>query len=343
MTRLSPNRGAFFLPLLATAGVIALVEYGGLFAGRGALLPTLVFWTSLLQGSVAAVAVTDLTNSRWTTPLRRQLLAAADLLPLLALLFLLLWPLLDLYPWHAAPNGWLNRPFFLGRNLALLTATAVTARLFSRRSLHREPARLPFAIAYLFLFVACQSLVAFDWVMSLSYPWVSSMFGAFFFVEALYAGVALAGTMFLLFDRKAAGKDPAARRDAGLLLFGFSILWGGLFFAQFLTIWYGNLPEEVRFIAERISAPPTRELAVLFLSAGFAVPFLVLLSARAKRNARVLAAVSCVVLLGMFAEKLLFVLPKLPVRPGPLLAENALLLAAWLVAVRSRRQPRAGD
>jgi len=347
MTTLSMSRRSFFLLLVVVAALLALLEFG-LPTGRGALLVTLVFWTAIVQGSVAVVAATDLTGARWTASLRRELLAAATLLPFLTGLFLLLWPLLDLYPWAAAPTAWLNRPFFIARNLALLAATAGMAQLFARRSLRQDPARFLFAVAYLFLFVASQSLVAFDWVMSLAYPWVSSMFGAYFFVEALYAGIALAGILILLLDRERREQDPvawpAALRDVGLLLFGFSILWGGLFFAQFLLIWYGNIPEEVRFIAERISVSPTRELCAFFLAAGFAVPFLVLLSARAKRNVRVLGAVSLSVLLGLLAEKLLFVLPAVPLHFGVLVAENALLLAVWLLAVQNRqRLPGAGD
>jgi len=349
MTSLSMSRGSFFMLLVVVTALLALLEFGGLTTGRGALLVTLVFWTAIAQGSVAVVAATDLTGARWTATLRRELLAASTLLPFLTGLFLLLWPLLDLYPWTAAPTAWLNRPFFLARNLALLAATAGMAQLFARSSLRQDPARLRFAVVYLFLFVACQSLVAFDWVMSLAYPWVSSMFGAYFFVEALYAGLALAGILFLLLDRERQEQNPVAwtagRRDVGLLLFGFSILWGGLFFAQFLLVWYGNIPEEVRFIADRVSASPTRELCAFFLAAGFAVPFLVLLSARAKRNVRILGAISLSVLLGLLAEKLVFVLPAVPVHFGVLLAENVLLLAVWLLAVQNRERllPGGGE
>jgi hypothetical protein len=348
MTSVTLSRGNFFLLLVVVAAALALLEFGGLTAGRGTLLVTLVFWTLLAQGAVAVVAVTDLTGARWSASLKRELLAACPLLPLSAGLFLLLWPLLDLYPWAAAPTRWLNQPFFIGRNLALLLAVAGAAHLFARRSLREDPAKVRHAVIYLFLFAACQSLVAFDWVMSLAYPWVSTMLGLFFLVEALYAGLALAGLLAFFLDRQKRAVHaswPEHRRDVGLLLFGFSILWGGLFFAQFLLVWYGNIPEEARFITERIAASPTRELCGAFLAGGFAVPFLVLLSARAKRHAGILGAVSLAVLLGLMAEKLVFVLPALPLHLGALLAQNVLLLGVWLLAVQSRQAllPGSGD
>ena len=179
------------------------------------------------------------------------------------------------------------------------------------------------------------SFASFDWVMSLSWPWVSSMFGLYFFVEALYAGLAAAGLLFLLIGgrRRAAEGWDAARRDVALLIFGFSVLWGGLFFAQFLLLWYGNLPEEVSFIATRLAASPSRPLIPAFIVACFGVPFAVLLSARAKRSAIVVALVSLTILLGLAAERLVFVLPVLPLGWGVLVLENAILAAVWGVAV----------
>lgn len=328
------SRTSLFVLLAVVLAVIAWLEYGGIGAGRGALLVTLVLWTAVAQGSVAVVAAADLTSAKWAASVKRELLGAAQLLPFLAVLFLLLWPQLDLYPWAASPGRWLNRPFFVARNGAVLLATAGMAQLFARRSLRGGEGAKRHAVGYLLLFVASQSLVAFDWVMSLSYPWVSSMFGMYFTVEALYAGLAAAGIVFLLLDRQRRrlhpGPWPRALHDLGRLQFGFSVLWGGLFFAQFILIWYGNLPEEVGFIAQRVAVSPTRQLSVLFLVACFGVPFFVFLSAAAKRSARVVGAVSGSILVGLSAEKLLFMVPALSLRPGVLLLENALLALVWL-------------
>lgn len=341
MTTVSMDRSTFLIFLLVLVVSLAFLEYGGLVAGRGALLLTLVFWTALFQGAIAAAAVADLTNAKWIAALRRELLVAYPLLLIPAVLLLLLAPQLGLYPWAEAPGRWLNEPFFLLRNLALLLAVCVAGRLYALRSLQGDPGTPRSAIFYLFAFAASQTLVAFDWVMSLEYPWVSSLFGAYFFVEALYAGLALTGLLLLLFpDRRGSAlspESPQPLRDIGLLLFGFSILWGGLFFAQFLLLWYGNLPEEVQFIARRIETTPLRALCVGFLAGNFLIPFLVLLSRRAKRSAPVVGGVAAIVLAGILAERLLFVLPAAPVHLGILLAENTLILAFWLLTVHSRQ------
>ncbi len=342
MITVTMSRGTFPIYLLVLVAGLAFFEYAGLAAGRGALLLTLVFWTTLLQGAIAVAAVADLVGARWITVLRRELLAAYPLLLVPPVLLILLIPRLDLYPWAEAPGQWLNEPFFLLRNLVLLLAVYGTGRVYARRSLRGDGRTTRSAICYLFAFVAAQTLVAFDLVMSLEYPWISTLLGAYFFVEALYAGLALAGILAFILpwrrqeNRTAAEASP--RWDIGLLLFGFSILWGGLFFAQYLLLWYGNLPEEVHFIARRLESFPLLTLSVLFLLANFFIPFLVLLSRRAKRSAFVVGTVATMVLLGLFSERLFFILPVVNMSVGILAAENILLLVFWLLTVHSREQ-----
>jgi hypothetical protein len=335
---------ALLVAAMLVLAAVAVLELSGVVDSGGALLPTLALWTAIAQGCVAVAAAGEVTGARWIAAVRAELFAAGRLLPLLAALFALAAFRLDRYGWSASPGGWLNPPFFVGRGLFVLALAALLARALAARALRRDAAARPLAIAYLLAFAASQTLVAFDWIMSLSYPWVSSMLGMYFTVEALYAGLATAGLLFLLGRRGVGARHPswvAASRDAGLLVFGFSVLWGGLFFAQFLLLWYGNLPEEVSFIATRISAWPTRALAPAFIAACWATPFFLLLPARTKRSVPAVAAVALVILAGLLAERLFLSIPAL--RPGPwiLAAENVLLLLAWGIVVRDARQAGA--
>ncbi|HSM91399.1 MAG TPA: hypothetical protein VLT47_00855 [Anaeromyxobacteraceae bacterium] len=345
MTRGGVGGGRLLVALAGAAGGFALLELAGVADGRGALIVAVSLLASVAQGTVAAAAASDLTGARWIGSVRKDLLVGARLQPLLALLFLLLWPRLGLYPWAAEPGEWLNRPFFLARNVALLGAVALLARLYADRALRGDPATKPFAVAYLFAFFVSQTLVGFDWFMSLAYPWVSSMFAFYFPVEAFYVGVAVAGLLFLARGRGGGlgARGAAAARDVGLLLFGFSVLWGGLFFAQFLLLWYGNLPEEVSFITERLADGRTRALMPTFIAACWAIPFFGLLPEGAKRRPGVVAAVSVSVLLGILAERLLLVLPGTPVGGAVLTAELALVAGAWILARPRADEPGGAD
>lgn len=338
METLKLRPGGLYLLLVGVAAFIALFEYSGMVE-HGGLLVTVVFWTGLVQGCLAVIAVTELVDARWIASLKNELAAVHPLLLLLILLYLLLWPQADLYPWTKAPGAWLNEPFFFGRGLLFLFLSWAAGGLLIRRSLRGDRERKKYAVIYLFVFVVSQCLVAYDWVMSLEYPWYSTLFGAYFFIEALYAGVAMSGLVFFFFYRGKAAEEPiVARRhlrDIASLMFGFSILWTGLFFAQFLLLWYGNLPEEVGFIAERISTPFWQGLAWFFLAAGFLVPFTVLISRRAKSSPGIVALVAMAVLLGQLAERLLYVLPAAPLHLGVIVLESSLLFFLWLLAINS--------
>ena len=46
--------------------------------------------------------------------------------------------------------------------------------------------------------------------------------------------------------------SPKQRHDLGKLCFGFTVFWTYLMWAQFLVIWYGNLPEETGIRVRRL-------------------------------------------------------------------------------------------
>jgi type IV secretory pathway ATPase VirB11/archaellum biosynthesis ATPase len=45
------------------------------------------------------------------------------------------------------------------------------------------------------------------------------------------------------------------------LVFAFCIFTGYLFYVQFLVIWYGNLPEETRYVILRVKLTPWEPVA----------------------------------------------------------------------------------
>lgn len=293
------------------AGIlVALVAASPLPGKEGSLLLAFLFWIAVVEGSVAAAAGGVLVNARWLRSLERRLLSVTPLLLLLSVLFLLLIPLVDDYPWAGRPGLWFRKEFFIARNFALLLLAYVTAVRFAAGEGEGRNRR---AGAYLFVFVASQSLAAFDLVMSLEYPWISTLFGGYFFIEAIYAGFAVSAlACAVLHGRPAAGPDPEARsdlKDLAILMFGFSLLWAGLFFSQYLVIWYGNIPEEVGFLARRILASPLRELSVAVLFLFFFLPFLVLLPSRSKTSPFVVSAVALSILAGILIERYVFLAP----------------------------------
>lgn len=248
------------------------------------------------------------------------------------------------------PNArtvWLNVPFFAARELAaflllaglscayvynsvrpdiglLHESGARPATGFARRlianwrglELERERgqrAQERLAVGLLIAYVPLFSLVAFDFVMALDAHWFSALLGGYYLTGNLTAGAAL----LALVAAAGSGRLGIAGRvgsrqlhDAGNLLFGLSILWAYMLWSQYLVIWYGDLPEEARFIHERMHGA-WAPVAWTVLAAVFAVPFVLLLSRAVKLRPAALAAVAGLVLGGMWLERFLLVAPSL--------------------------------
>lgn len=330
------TKGALPVLLVAAWALVAFVGRSSLPGTEGSLLLALLFGIAVIEGCIAAVAAGTMVKARWVHSVRGALLSVRPLLLLSSFLLLLLIPVLDSYPWAATPGIWLRKDFFLGRNFAFLLLAYVTAEGFAGAT-GASPERVNrTAVAYLFVFVVSQSLTAYDLVMSLEYPWISTLFGGYFFIEAIYGGFAVAALLYLrIHGRPRAPRNSDDRsdlKDLAILMFGFSILWAGLFFAQFLVIWYGNIPEEVSFLARRVTSSPLREFSIAVLVLLFLVPFSALLATRAKLAPPVVTAASLSILSGILIERYVFLAPAVRVG-GAALAIDLLCLLLLFAAV----------
>jgi hypothetical protein len=336
VTAFLEKKGVLAVLIAAAGALMAFVSLRHAPGKDGSLLLSFLFFVAVVEGCIAAAAAGAMVNARWVGSVRKELLSVSPLLLLSSFLLLLLIPFVDAYPWAGRPGIWLRKDFFIGRNLAFLLLAYVTARRFAAAPADGEGTKAR-AAAYLFVFVVSQSLAAFDLVMSLEYPWVNALFGGYFFIEALYGGFAVSALLCL----QRSGTPPADRAhgsrsdlsDISILMFGFSIMWAGLFFAQFLTIWYGNIPEEVGFIARRVSASPMRELSVAVLFLLFFIPFPALLATRAKSNPYVVSAAALSVLSGILVERYVFLAPVVRISPGALAIDFACLLLPFVAVV----------
>jgi len=326
---------------LALAGVGAfLVGVGSPQSLRAwqAYLVNYVFWTGLSFGAVLFVAVLNLTDARWGRSLKRLAEGLGAFLPAS---FLLFWVLYfgrgEIFPWVNEPipekAGWLNVGFLFARNgagLLLLTLLCMALIFYSvkaDREFINRPAGsadptggkpwkvqriLSPVIGILYAFIL--SLLAFDLIMSLDPHWYSTLFGAYYFMSSFYAALAALVLISHLFRRTHGLQEyihPHHLHDLGKLLFAFCLFSGYLFYVQFLVIWYGNLPEETKYIILRVRFSPWEPMGWTVLGMILILPFLVLLRRKWKMNPAVMIPVSLVVLGGMWLERFILVAPSL--------------------------------
>jgi hypothetical protein len=303
-----------------------------------------VFWTGLAQGLVVLAATQKLAKGHWAGVMIRCAEAAAAFL--VAALVLFAGEVAGrryLFGWIHAPQrsgvgDWFTTPFFFVRTWAILALLAWLSWRFVRRDTAPDAAELesgrPAALdpaeegritrdaAILTLaFAFGYSLLGFDLIMSLTHRWVSNLFGAFYFMGSFLT--ALAGLAVLTVAlRRPMGLAPLLSgkqlHDLGKLLFGFTVFWAYLMWAQFLVIWYGNLPEETYFIFYRLWGPWRPVGTAVFLLV-FVLPFFGLLGARPKRHPATLAGFAVVSLAGIWLERYLEVVPAINGGAGPAL------------------------
>jgi hypothetical protein len=164
------------------------------------------------------------------------------------------------------------------------------------------------------LYGLCFSMIGFDLVMALEPDWYSTLFGAWYFFGNIFAALALLALAGLaLRSRLGLGEflTEAYQKDLATLLFAFSLVNIDFFWSQYLTIWYGNLPEETAYIITRTldAKMPWHDLSWASLAGFFFIPFAALIFRRTKRSGVLLSAVALAVLAGIFLARFIEIAP----------------------------------
>ena len=305
-------------------GVVFTILFAfGLFVDRDQFFHSYLFafsfWAGISVGSLALLMLQHLTGGGWGLVIRRVLEASTRTLPLVLILFV---PVVlgahRIYSWtdehelaeHPVlkeKSKFLNLPFFTVRAAIYFAIWLALAFFLNRWSLLQDrTADRQFTKRMrvlsgpgMVLFVFTVTFASIDWFMSLDPEWSSTIYG-FIFVAA-WSLSALAFTVAVM--AALAKEEPMNRivaqlhfHDLGKLLLAFVMLWSYFAFSQFLIIWSGNLPEEIRWYLPRThGAWGAIALGVIVLH--FAFPFLFLLSRSFKRNAGKLVIVAVLILL----------------------------------------------
>lgn len=169
--------------------------------------------------------------------------------------------------------------------------------------------------AIVIVYSLVMSLVAFDLIMSVDPLWYSTLFGALYFMTAVYMamawtsiGVGLLRHYHPLFRAKV---DRRVLHDLGKLLFGFGIFWAYMFWSHYLPIWYANWPEETGFIITRLRVQPWQSVAWVVLGTCFIIPFLLGLNRDIKQMPSLLLATGTIAAVGGWLMMYLLFAPTL--------------------------------
>jgi hypothetical protein len=169
------------------------------------------------------------------------------------------------------------------------------------------------------LYALVMTIVAFDGIMALQPHWFSNLLGGWYFMGA-WLGAHMILALLMLHARKAVQLDEfisdKQRHDLGKLCFGFTIFWTYLMWAQFLVIWYGNLPEETGFVFARLWGE-WRPIGVAVGMGVFVIPFAALLGVAPKKAPMTLGFIALISLCALWLERYLLITPSITMESGP--------------------------
>jgi hypothetical protein len=294
------------------------------------------YFFSISMGGAFFFVLQSISQSGWSSAFKRVSEAMMSYIPYAALFFLLLWfGMNDLYHWaHKGAialdpavqhkSGYLNIPFFFARMIIYFLLWIVFIRKLRQLSIQEDladPANTDgimrlfgktelYSKIFIFILAITLSLSAIDWIMSLDVKWYSTIFALKNMVAAFLHGVSiLTLIVFILYKR---GYFPFFNEyhlhDFARYIFMFSIIWGYFWFAQFMIIWYGNIPEETAYYFVRWKEG-WKILFFLEIGLNWFIPFMVLLPVKASRNMTMITIVIIFLIIGQYVDLFVQIIP----------------------------------
>jgi len=220
-----------------------------------------------------------------------------------SLLFLLLPMIPDLALVRDKTTGWRHRVYGV-----LALGWQGTPKQWHRL----ESAMQIMAIAIIPVAVSVHTIVSFDFSMAPVPMWHSAIFGPYFVAGAIFSGIAaliIAMAALRKFLHLEEYLHPVHFQNLGKLMLMMSLLWTYFIFNERLTVWYGNASaeREVFLVTQRGSFAP---LFWTMVACNFAIPF-VILSIKKLRTITGCVIASFTVVIGMWLERFLIVVPSL--------------------------------
>ena len=237
-------------------------------------LAAYAFFLVITLASIIFVLIQYLARAAWSVLVRR--LAERMALNIFLMLILII-PLLraapQLYEWMSdeaqthdpiivAKSAYLNPTFFYIRIALYFLIWCSTAAFYAYRSKQQDTTGDPRTTVLLerlgapLIILMAFSLTgfAFDWVMSLNPHWFSTMFGVYFFAGGMLSMYCCLVLFSLTLEKRGLIGPILSKEhfhDLGKWMFAFTFFWGYVTFAQYMLIWYANLPEETQFFLPR--------------------------------------------------------------------------------------------
>jgi hypothetical protein len=289
-------------------------------------------WLGLSLGSMALLMLVHLTGGDWGQAVRRIFEAAARTVPFMVVLFApVLVGMRHLYIWmrpgdiarnphlQEIARTYLTRNGFIGRAMIYFAIWLMIAGFLSRWSAQQDnPPERDTGSRFrklsgpgLVLYGFTLGFASIDWIMSLSPPWISTIYGLIFLAGQCLSSICFVVVIAAILSRykpMSGYMKPDHVQDYGKLMLTFVMLWAYFAFSQWLIIWSGNLPEEISWFTPRLRGG-WQYLGLLLGVFHFVVPFLFLLSREFKRRIQSLVWLAAFLMFMRFVDLFWYIEP----------------------------------
>lgn len=297
-----------------------------------------LFFMLISLGALAFYAIQQVAQAGWSPVLFRVMQGiTAYLLPGSIIVFIILllsgFHVNHLFVWMkdgvtevghenydkliAGKSGYLNFPFWIIRAAIFIVGWNLYRYLSRKNCLAQDEANdntfykknFKMSAAFLVFFIVSESIVSWDWIMSVDPHWFSTLFGWYVFASFFVSGITVISMVTLYLKSKGYLEhvNTSHIHDLSKFMFGISIFWTYLWFSQFMLIWYSNIPEEVTYFITRIE-----DYNITFFGAvamNFIFPFLVLINTDFKRITWIIVMAGTVILAGHYIDFFNMIMP----------------------------------
>jgi len=291
------------------------------------LLVNNFYFLSLAIGASFFLALQYITQAGWSSAFKRIPESMSAYIPFAAvIMILLLFGMNSIYTWinpeshgfdehsmhlihHKSP--FLNVPFFIVRLVFYFAVWIFMTRLLRKYSLKEDAVgglenfkkSEFYSKIYIFTLALTFSLASFDWLMSIQPTWFSTIYSLKNFVSAFFHGSSIIVLIVLIMHHYGYFSfiSNAHWADFSKYVFILSIMWAYFWFAQYLLIWYANIPEETNYYVMRLTGK-WKIIFYLNFILNWSIPFLVLLPNYFARKKFILGIVICFLIIGQYID-----------------------------------------
>jgi Ni/Fe-hydrogenase subunit HybB-like protein len=218
-------------------------------------------------------------------------------------------------------KAFLNPGMFVGFTLVTLGLWAFFGRKFRAMSIAQETAPKNdtkiywkfFRLSGVFLFVYAltqMSTAPWYWIMSVQAHWYSTLFSWYTFASAFVSGMSLI-LLWVVYLKNQGNLGLVTiehMHDLGKFMFAFSIFWTYLWFAQYMLIWYANIPDETQYFKLRQQGPYSVIFYANFII-NFCMPILIIMSRPSKRNYFTITFMAMIIIFGHWLDFFQMIMP----------------------------------